>query len=78
MFTGVLFAVMSIQVLTTGVLAELLSRTFFESAGHGVHSVLSEDSGMDSDWFHNVETDSAIDPGDSGLAAASEPAKPSA
>ena len=34
LFTGILFAVVSIQFLTTGVLAELLSRTFFETSEH--------------------------------------------
>ena len=34
LFIGMLFLVASIQLLTTGVLAELLSRTFFESSAH--------------------------------------------
>ncbi|MCG6861318.1 MAG: glycosyltransferase family 2 protein [Chromatiaceae bacterium] len=34
LFTGILFLVVSIQFLTTGVLAELLARTFFESSEH--------------------------------------------
>jgi glycosyltransferase involved in cell wall biosynthesis len=34
LFIGILLLVASIQFLTTGVLAELLSRTFFESAEH--------------------------------------------
>ncbi|MGA7981476.1 MAG: glycosyltransferase family 2 protein [Chromatiaceae bacterium] len=34
LFIGILLLVASIQLLTTGVLAELLSRTFFESAEH--------------------------------------------
>ncbi|MEA3277845.1 MAG: glycosyltransferase family 2 protein [Pseudomonadota bacterium] len=34
LFVGILFLVASVQFLTTGVLAELLSRTFFESADH--------------------------------------------
>lgn len=33
LFAGILFLVVSIQFLTTGVLAELLARTFFESRG---------------------------------------------
>lgn len=45
LFMAVLFVVMSIQMLTTGVLAELLSRTFFESSGRGAHSILVEDEG---------------------------------
>lgn len=34
LFVGILFLVAAIQFLTTGVLAELLSRTFFESTSH--------------------------------------------
>jgi glycosyltransferase involved in cell wall biosynthesis len=34
LFVGILFLVASIQFLTTGVLAELLARTFFESRDH--------------------------------------------
>jgi glycosyltransferase involved in cell wall biosynthesis len=34
LFVGILLLVVAIQFLTTGVLAELLSRTFFESAEH--------------------------------------------
>jgi hypothetical protein len=34
LFIGILFLVAAVQFLTTGVLAELLSRTFFESAEH--------------------------------------------
>ncbi len=45
LFMGVLFVVMSIQFLTTGVLAELLSRTYFESTGRGDYSILVEDAG---------------------------------
>lgn len=42
LFMAVLFVVMSIQMLTTGVLAELLSRTFFESSGEPPYHVLTE------------------------------------
>ncbi|MCU0832907.1 MAG: glycosyltransferase family 2 protein [Chromatiaceae bacterium] len=34
LFIGILFLVAAVQLLTTGVLAELLARTFFESAEH--------------------------------------------
>jgi len=34
LFVGILFLVMSVQFLTTGVLSELLARTFFESRDH--------------------------------------------
>jgi glycosyltransferase involved in cell wall biosynthesis len=50
LFTGVLLAVVAIQFLTTGVLAELLSRTFFESAGSGAHSVLTQDDSGQAGW----------------------------
>ncbi len=40
---------MSIQMLTTGVLSELLSRTFFESSGSTAYHVLEMD-GDDSGW----------------------------
>lgn len=43
LFVGILFAMFSIQFLTTGVLAELLSRTFFESSQTSGHDVLSQD-----------------------------------
>ena len=49
LFVSVLFIVMSIQMLTTGVLSELLSRTFFESSGSTAYHVLEMD-GEDSDW----------------------------
>jgi len=39
LFIGILFLVASIQLLTTGVLAELLSRTFFESSAHKSFSI---------------------------------------
>jgi glycosyltransferase involved in cell wall biosynthesis len=39
LFVAILFLVASIQLLTTGVLAELLSRIFFESASHKSFSV---------------------------------------
>jgi hypothetical protein len=78
LFTGVLFAVMSIQFLTTGVLAELLSRTFFESAGHGAHSVLNEDSGADAGWYPGAPNSAAAEEDGPVTAAAGGPIKPPA
>jgi glycosyltransferase involved in cell wall biosynthesis len=49
LIVSVLFIVMSIQMLTTGVLSELLARTFFESAGRHAYHVLEMD-GDDADW----------------------------
>ncbi len=46
---SILFIVMSIQMLTTGVLSELLARTFFESSGREAYHVLEMD-GDDSGW----------------------------
>jgi glycosyltransferase involved in cell wall biosynthesis len=42
LFVGILFLVFSIQLLTTGVLAELLARTFFESAEHPNFSIVRQ------------------------------------
>jgi glycosyltransferase involved in cell wall biosynthesis len=49
LFISVLLVVVSIQFLTTGVLAELLSRTFFESSGRDAYHVLEMD-GDDAGW----------------------------
>jgi len=49
LFISVLLIVVSIQMLTTGVLAELLSRTFFESTGRDPYSILEMD-GDESGW----------------------------
>ena len=54
LFVGILFAVAAIQFLTTGVLAELLSRTFFESTGRVVHTVLTQDGGENAGWMAPV------------------------
>jgi glycosyltransferase involved in cell wall biosynthesis len=54
LFMAVLLVVMSIQFLTTGVLAELLSRTFFESSGQPPYHVLT-DADADAGW-HDSET----------------------
>ena len=55
LFTGVLLVVVAMQFLTTGVLAELLSRTFFESAEHAGYSILTQDDGADAAW-HQGDT----------------------
>ena len=39
LFISVLFSVASIQLITTGVLAELLTRIFFDSSRHAAHSI---------------------------------------
>ena len=49
LFVSILMVVMSVQMLTTGIISELLSRTFFESAGKEAFNVLSQDEG--SDWM---------------------------
>jgi len=49
LFISVLLVVVSIQFLTTGVLSELLSRTFFESTGRDVYNVVEHD-GDESGW----------------------------
>jgi len=46
---SILMIVMSVQMLTTGIIAELLSRTFFESAGKDAFNILTQDEG--SDWM---------------------------
>lgn len=56
LFISVLMVVVSIQFLTTGVLAELLSRTFFESSGRSAYSIADID-GDDSGWMHPVSSD---------------------
>jgi glycosyltransferase involved in cell wall biosynthesis len=54
LFMAVLFVVVSIQLLTTGVLAELLSRTFFESSSQPPYHVLTE-ADADAGW-HEPES----------------------
>ena len=46
---SILMIVMSVQMLTTGIIAELLSRTFFESSGKDAFNILTQDEG--SDWM---------------------------
>jgi hypothetical protein len=55
LFMAVLFVVMSIQFLTTGVLAELLSRTFFESSEQHAYHVLTE-ADANAGWCEQEET----------------------
>lgn len=50
LFVGILFIVASVQLLTTGVLAELLSRTFFESADHKSFCIDWESEAGPADW----------------------------
>ncbi len=54
LFISILFAVMSIQFLTTGVLAELLSRTFYESNGRDAFHIAEMDQG---DAWHSPSND---------------------
>lgn len=49
LFVSVLLTMLSIQFLTTGVLAELMSRTFFESSGRDAFSILEAD-GDEAGW----------------------------
>lgn len=54
---GILLAVMSVQFLTTGVLSELISRTYFESGTNRSYMILNHvevDAVSDKDW--NVGT----------------------
>ena len=50
LFIGILFIVASIQFLTTGVLAELLSRTFFESSEHPGFSIVRQSDPGRAGW----------------------------
>lgn len=49
LFMAILFIVVSIQFLTTGVMSEMLSRTYFESTGKPAYDVLT-DADPDADW----------------------------
>lgn len=54
---GILLVVMSVQFLTTGVLAELISRTYFESGDNRSYTILNagEVRGIaDRAWMHTV------------------------
>ncbi len=50
LFVGILLLVASVQFLTTGVLAEMLSRTFFASSNLAAHSIVREDKPQSGDW----------------------------
>lgn len=50
LFAGILFLVFSIQLLTTGVLAEMLARTFFESADHPNYSIVRQSDPHRAGW----------------------------
>jgi glycosyltransferase involved in cell wall biosynthesis len=50
LFIGILFLVAAVQLLSTGVLAELLSRTFFESAEHKSYCVAWESAPTQATW----------------------------
>jgi glycosyltransferase involved in cell wall biosynthesis len=54
LFVGILFLVASIQLLTTGVLAELLSRTFFESSSHKSFSIAWQSDPSSARWKEPV------------------------
>ena len=50
LFVGILFVVASVQFLTTGVLAELLSRTSFESSDHKSLSIARQTDPAQASW----------------------------
>ncbi len=50
LFVGILLLVASVQFLTTGVLAEMLSRTFFASSNLAAHSIVRDDQPESSEW----------------------------
>jgi glycosyltransferase involved in cell wall biosynthesis len=50
-FIAILMAVASVQLLTTGVLAEMLSRTFFNSSTTPAHSVMAADDVQTAGWY---------------------------
>jgi glycosyltransferase involved in cell wall biosynthesis len=50
LFTGILLLVAAVQFLTTGVLAEMLSRTLFASSDKPAYSLLSGDEPGEQDW----------------------------
>ncbi len=56
LFMAVLFVVVSIQFVTTGVLSELLSRTFFESSRQLPYNVLTE-ADAKAGWHKSESTD---------------------
>jgi glycosyltransferase involved in cell wall biosynthesis len=50
LFVGILFVLGSLQFLTTGILAEMLSRTFFASSDITPHPTIKRPPPSDSDW----------------------------
>lgn len=50
MFIGILLVVAAVQFLTTGVLAEMLSRTLFASSDQGFNSLVRRDETSDPQW----------------------------
>jgi hypothetical protein len=50
LFVSILFLVASIQFLTTGVLAELLTRTFYASSDHSHHRIRWESEPATAGW----------------------------
>ena len=52
LLVGVLLLVMSVQFLTTGVLSEMLTRTYFESSSTRSYVIRNEISAAESDWKH--------------------------
>jgi glycosyltransferase involved in cell wall biosynthesis len=54
LFVGILLLVASVQLLTTGVLAEMLSRTLFASSDLASHSIMSDDESETGDWKQPV------------------------
>jgi glycosyltransferase involved in cell wall biosynthesis len=56
LFIGILFCVAAIQFLTTGVLAELLSRTFFESSDRPHHAIAWQSDPASAVWKSGRES----------------------
>jgi hypothetical protein len=54
LFVAILFLVMSIQFLTTGVLAELMTRTFYASGEHTHHRIRWQSDPAHADWRHSA------------------------
>ena len=50
LFVAILLCVAALQFITTGVLAELLTRTFFESAEHSGHSIAWQHDAAQAGW----------------------------
>ena len=50
LYVGILLLVASVQLLTTGVLAEMLSRTLFASSDLASHSIMNDNEPETGDW----------------------------